>query len=152
MNKTPFYRSRKTLIATSVTLVLGLSASGAFAWGNGHRDAGQRFDYIFSQLSLTEEQASQVQDIFRGFALEQHEAMKQRKDEGGERPSREEMEALHAQKQTQLADRLGTVLQPTQVEELMTYLNAHAPRMGHRGKMGGPGHCHQQSPQTETQE
>lgn len=144
--KTPtFSRSRKALIATGLVVALAAGSTGALAWGGGDkgsREPGQRFEYIFTQLDLTEEQSTQVIDIMRGFAESQRDAMRERRESGAERPTQEEMETLRAEARQQLTDQLGTVLQPTQVEELITYLEFHGKSMGGRGHHRGGFHHH----------
>jgi len=130
---THFTRSKKALIATGLVVALAAGSTGAFAWGGGEkgpRDPGQRFEYIFSQLNLTEEQSTQVIDVMKSFAEAQREAMQERRESGAERPTQEERDALRADVQQQLADQLGTVLQPTQVDELIEYLEFHSKGMG----------------------
>lgn len=131
-------RSKKALIATGLVIALAAGSTGAFAWGGGEkgpRDPGQRFEYIFTQLNLTEEESTQVIDVMKSFAEAQREAMQERRESGAERPTQEERDALRAEAQQQLADQLGTVLQPTQVEELIEYLEFHG-----KGMKGGHHH------------
>lgn len=137
---TSFARGKKALIAAGLTVMLAAGATGAYAWGgdkHGTRDPGQRFEYIFTQLNLTEEQSQQVIDVMKTFAESQREAMQERREAGGERPTQEEFEAMREAAHQQLADQLGTVLQPSQVEELITYMEFHG-----KGMRGGPGGHH----------
>ncbi|PTY37546.1 hypothetical protein BGP77_13685 [Saccharospirillum sp. MSK14-1] len=130
---------RNTFIATALAVALTASASGAFAWGGNDRgqDPSERFNYIFTELNLTEDQAEDVLDVMRTFRDDQRQAMQARRDSGAGRPSAEEFADLRAQAHTALSDQLGTVLSATQVEELMTYLEFHGPMMGggrHHGR------------------
>lgn len=139
--KTSFARSKKALIAAGLTVMLATGTTSAFAWGGGGdrgpREPGQRFEYIFTQLNLTEEQSEQVIEVMKSFAEGQREAMQERRDSGAERPTQEEMETLRDTARQQLADQLGTVLQPSQADELITYLEFHG-----KGMRGGPGGHH----------
>ena len=146
--KPTFARSRKALIATGLVVALAAGSTGALAWGGGNKgphEPSQRFEYIFNQLNLTEEQSTQVIDIMQSFAESQRQAMQERRDSGAERPTQEEMDAIRAEARQQLSDQLGTVLQPTQVEELTTYLEFHSKGMGSRGHHRGG--FHHQAPE-----
>ncbi|GGX49211.1 hypothetical protein [Saccharospirillum salsuginis] len=140
--KSTIATSKKTLIATGLVVALAAGSTGAFAWGGGDkgpREPGQRFEYIFKQLNLTEEQSTEVIEVMQSFAEAQREAMRERRDSGAQRPTQEERDALRAAAHQQLADQLGTVLQPTQVEALMEYMEFHGKGMKggghHRGKI-----------------
>ena len=131
-------RNRNTLIATTLALALTAGAGTAFAWGGpqGPRDPADRFDYIFSELNLSEETADDVLEVMDNFRAEQRQAMQARRDSGAGRPSEEEFAAIRSQARTALSDQLGTVLSADQVDELMTYMDYHGPMMG-AGRPGG---------------
>lgn len=136
---------RKTLFATAVVIALAGSAGAVYAHdGMNQSRLTERFDYIFTQLNLTEAQRAEVLDIMTTQMTEQREQHWQQHDSGAERPTAEERQALRAAARTGLTDELGTVLQADQVEGLITYLEAHQPRRGkgmhsgHRGDRNAP--------------
>ena len=94
-----------------------------------------RFDYIFSQLNLTDAQRSEVVDIMTTQMAERREQHREQRDSGADRPTAEERQALRDAARTALSDELGTVLQADQVEGLITYLEAHQPQ-GKKGMRG----------------
>lgn len=135
---------RKTLVAAVLAVALTTGAGSALAWGGAERttDPAERFSYIFNQLNLSDDQTDQVLDVMLSFRNDQRQAMQARRDSGVGRPSAEQFAALREQSHTALADQLGSVLNATQVEDLMTYLEFHGPMMGGgrhhgRGQFGG---------------
>lgn len=136
--KTLFSKApRKTLIATAVVIALAGSAGAAYAHSSMNQGRmTERFDYIFTQLSLTEAQRTEVVDIVTTQMTELREQHRAQRDSDAERPTAEERQALRAEARTALEDELGTVLQADQVEGLIAYLEAHQPR-GDKGMRGG---------------
>ncbi len=132
---------RKTLITTAVVIALAGSAGAVYAHDAMNQSRlTERFDYIFTQLNLTETQRTEVVDIMTTQMAELREQHREQRANGAERPTPEEREALRAEIRTALADELGTVLQGDQVEGLITYLEAHLPKGGkgmHGGHRGG---------------
>lgn len=132
---------RQSLIALGLVVALAGSASTVYAHDAMNQNRLiDRFDYIFTQLNLTDAQRAEVVDIMTTQMTERREQHRQQRDSGAERPTTEERLALRAAARTALTDELGTVLQADQVEGLITYLEAHQPRGGkgmHGGHRGG---------------
>lgn len=132
---------RKTLIATAVVIALASSAGAVFAHDAMNQGRiVERFDYIFTQLNLTETQRTEVVEIMTTQMAELREQHREQRASDAERPTPEEREALRAAARIALTDELGTVLQADQVEGLITYLEAHLPKGGkgmHGGHRGG---------------
>lgn len=139
----------KTLLAATLGLFIAIGSTQAMA-NDGKRQGmrgGMSMNYIAGQLDITEEQQAQVQDIMRRIMTEQRDAMRAEMKETPRRertrPSAETMAEHRAQINTLLADELGTVLRPEQIDGLLTYMNAHMPShdgRGHHmrgGRMGG---------------
>lgn len=140
-------RYAKSLLAATLGLFMAIGSSQAMAH-DGQRDGqrhGQRggmsMSYIADQLDITEEQQAQAHEIIRRIMTEQRDAMRTEMKETPRaertRPSAEEITARRAQINTLLADELGTVLRPEQIEGLLTYMNAHMPSPGRDGHMRG---------------
>jgi len=131
---------RKTLIATGLVIALAGSAGAVYAKGAMNQDRmAERFDYIFTQLSLTEAQRTSVVEVMTSQMDEMRGQRHEQRMAEGERPTQEERQAIRAGMQFALADELGTVLQADQVEGLMTYMDAHSPKGGrgrHEGRQG----------------
>lgn len=127
---------RNKLLAVSAGVLLSMvAAQGALAEPGKRHGGEQRFEYIFNQLSLSESERQQVQEILQTRAQERREAMRERRAAGEERPSREEWRAAREQSRQMLESQLGTVLNAEQVEELVTYLDAHrGQKRGWHGK------------------
>ncbi|WP_157600050.1 Spy/CpxP family protein refolding chaperone [Saccharospirillum impatiens] len=128
---------RQSLMATAVVIALAGSAGAVYAHDamNPSRMT-ERFDYIFTQLDLTDDQRADVVDIMTTQMTELRDQHRAQRDSDAERPTAEEREALRDQARTALIDELGTVLQADQVNGLTTYLEAHMARSGkgmHRG-------------------
>lgn len=139
---------KKKLVAGGVALVLATTAVGTFAKGGpdkeGERRGGMNLDYIFTQLELTDEQRTEVQEVmtaFREQAREERAAEREaRKNSEEEKPSQEEREAMREEAKAAmlvaLTDQLNTVLAADDTAELIDYLEAHAG--DHKGdKRGG---------------
>lgn len=132
---------RKLLLATAAAIVLG-TAGVVYAQGPMNEvRMTERFEYIFTELSLTEAQRTEVVDIFTNQRQQWRDQRREQREEGQQRPSVEERQAQHAEARTALADELGMVLQADQVEGLMAYLEAHQPRGG-KGMQRGHGEMH----------
>ncbi|WP_394170731.1 Spy/CpxP family protein refolding chaperone [Saccharospirillum alexandrii] len=136
---------RQALIAIGVVVALAGSASAVYAHDAMNQNRmTDRFDYIFTQLNLTDAQRAEVVDIMTTQMAERREQHREQRDSGAERPTAEERQALRDAARTALTDELGTVLQADQVEGLITYLEAHQPRGGkgmhgsHRGGRYAP--------------
>ena len=136
---------RQSLIAIGVVMALAGSASAVYAHDAMNQNRmTDRFDYIFTQLNLTDTQRAEVLDIMTTQMAERREQHREQRDSDAERPTAEERQALRDAARTALTDELGTVLQADQVEGLITYLEAHQPRGGkgmhggHRGEHRGP--------------
>lgn len=128
---------RKTLIATAVVVALAGTAGVVYAHdGISQSRMTERFDYIFTELNLTEAQRADVMEVMTTQMTELREQHREQHASGAERPMPEARDALHSQMRIDLEDELGTVLQADQVEGLMTYLDAHQPR-GAKGMHGG---------------
>jgi hypothetical protein len=102
-------------------------------------------DYIYTELALTEEQQADVNAVLEAFRDQTREEMRAAREElsDDERPTREEMaeirEAHRAELLASLTDELNSVLSADQVEDLVTYIDAHSqggPRGGHGGRAG----------------
>lgn len=138
----PFSKApHKTLIATAVVIALAGSAGTVYAQGAMNQSRiVERFDYIFTQLNLTDTQRTEVVEIITTQMAERREQHREQRASDAERPTPEEHEALRTAARTALTDELGTVLQADQVEGLITYLEAHLPKRGkgmHGGHRGG---------------
>lgn len=138
----------KKLISGVVAATLALSAGAALAKGGergGQYDPASRLNYIFTQLSLTEDQQAQVIATMTELREAQQAAMKETRDamrNSETQPSDDErlaMQEAHrsAQKQA-LTDALNQILSPADTEELVEYLDAHQ-QHGKQGKHGGKG-------------
>ncbi len=138
--KTLFSKApRQTLIATAVVIALAGSAGAVYAQGAMNQGRmTERFDYIFTQLNLTEAQRTEVVGIMTTQMNELREQHREARDSDAERPTVEERQALRTEARTALVDELGTVLQADQVENLITYLETHQFRGG-KGMRGGHG-------------
>lgn len=137
---------RKTLFATAVVIALAGSAGAVYAHdGINQTRLTERFDYIFTQLNLTEAQRADVVEIMTTQMTERREQHREQRASGAERPTLEARDARRAEIRTALADELGTVLQADQVEGLITYLDAHQPSDG-KGMHRGGRHGHRQAP------
>ncbi|MCH8530277.1 MAG: hypothetical protein LAT65_05440 [Saccharospirillum sp.] len=131
---------RKLLLATAAVIVLGTAGVVYAQSPMNQARMTERFDYIFTELNLTEDQRTEVMDIVTNQMQQWRNQHREQRDEGQQRPHAEERQAQHAQARTALADQLGMVLQADQVEGFMTYLEAHQPRGGkgmQRGHEGG---------------
>lgn len=128
---------RQALIAIGVVVALAGSASAVYAHDAMNQNRmSDRFNYIFTELNLTDAQRTEVVDIMTTQMAERREQHRAQRDSEAERPTAEERQALRAAARTALTDELGTVLQADQVEGLITYLEAHQPRGG-KGMHGG---------------
>lgn len=138
--KTLFSKApRKTLIATAVVIALAGSVGAVYAQGAMNQNRmTERFDYIFTELNLTEAQRTEVVDIMTTQMNDMREQHRAQRDADFERPTAEERQALRTAAHTALIDELGTVLQAGQVEDLITYLEAHQSRGG-KGMRDGHG-------------
>lgn len=131
---------RNKLLATAACVLFSFGAAqGALADPGKRHGAEQRFDYIFNQLSLDDSQRQQVQEIMQTRRQERREIMRERQASGAERPSPEELRANREQSRQMLETELGTVLDAEQVDELLTYMDAHRgqKRSWHGKKRGG---------------
>jgi Spy/CpxP family protein refolding chaperone len=134
------------IVKTAITgaLVSTLISASAFAKGPDENrgpkiDPAERFEYIFDQLELSEDQRTSVLDIMEALREENREQMQANREamqNAEERPSREEMDALREAKQAamrvQLTDQLNTVLSAEDATALVDYLDFH-----HRLMAGG---------------
>lgn len=104
------------------------------AWAGNEADGrqGQRLDYIFTQMELTDEQRTQTLDVLKTLMEERRTEMQAHRQSGEGRPSREQMQAWREQHRTELAERLNAVMTEAQTSEFITYLDAHRPHH-HRG-------------------
>lgn len=128
---------RQALIAVGVVVALAGTASAVYAHdAMSQNRMTDRFDYIFTQLNLTDAQRAEVVDIMTTQMAERREQHRAQRDSGADRPTSEERQAFRDAARTALTDELGTVLQADQVEGLITYLEAHQPRGG-KGMHGG---------------
>lgn len=157
MKRLTWFTKRNTL--TALTLVAGLSLGAQTALAEPSQHQSQRWDYIFTQLDVTEEQQAQVRELFKEMAAErratmqeQREARRQYREANGQQyqdkrerraerqhqPDRDawqaERQARREQARQNLQDRLGTILAPDQVEGFVAYLDAHKPMGKHQGK------------------
>lgn len=144
-------RYANTLLAATLGLFIAVGSTQAFAQdGTRHGSrGGMSMNYIAGQLDITEEQQAQVGEILRRIMSEQRDAMRQSMAETPRaersRPSAEDMVERRAQMNVLIADELGTVLRPDQIEGLLTYMNAHTPMAG--GRMQGRDH-HRSGPRS----
>jgi Spy/CpxP family protein refolding chaperone len=144
---------KKKLAAGGLALLLATAAVGSFAKdGQENGKKGERWgnvnlDYIYTELALTEEQQADVNAVLEAFRDQTREEMRAAREElsDDERPTREEMaeirEAHRAELLASLTDELNSVLSADQVEDLVTYIDAHSqggPRGGHGGRAGNP--------------
>ena len=157
MKRLTWFAKRNTL--TALTLIAGLSLGAQTALAEPSQHQSQRWDYIFTQLDVTEEPQAQVHALFTEMAAERRAKMQEhrearrqyreangqqyqdKRERGAERQHRPDREAWHAEHQARreqarqnLADRLGTILTPDQVEGFTAYLDAHKPMGKHQGK------------------
>lgn len=137
----------KKIIAGTVAATLVLTAGFTFAKGSGdeQRDPSQRFEYIFTQLDISETDQAQVIEVMEGVMEMQRDAMwavKQDLRDREERPTKEEMQSIRETQKAsmlqQMTDQLNTVLSPEVTEEFVEYLEAHS-HMAMHGKRGGKG-------------
>ena len=154
---------KKKFVAGGIVLVMATSAAGVFAkggsfTGEGERKGGVNLDYIFTELALTDDQQTEVIEIItqlkeknfearaeaREARKEAREARKEAGETASEAPSAEERQAARdanrAAHMQELTDQLNTVLSADDVEDLVTYLDAHhGSREGERGDRNGKG-------------
>jgi len=130
--------TRNSIVASS--LALASSAGFVYADDELNREwAEERFDYIFTELALTDSERAATLDILQAQMGEMREQRRAMHDAGAERPTPEQREALRTPAYATLSDQLETVLQEDQIKGLITYLSAHQPRgrmdkrMGHHG-------------------
>ena len=163
MKRLPWFVKRNTLTALALIAGLSLGAQAALAEPSKHHS--QRWDYIFTQLDITEEQQAQVHTLFKEMATERRAEMKAQREERKryheanegqyeDRSARRdawqtERQVRREQARQNLSDRLGTILAPDQVEGLVTYMDAHKPGHKHQGarhhkKRGERMHKHRQ--------
>ncbi len=144
----------KKLIITGV-IISTLASAGAFARGGNDDnkrgaqiDPAERYEYIFTQLDLTEDQQSSVLDMMKTLRDEQRDTMREAMQalrDSDERPDRETMdaqrEAHRTTMMTQLSDQLNTVLSAEDTAEFIEYLDFHSRQManGERGPKGPRG-------------
>ncbi len=147
----------RNLIAGGMTLVLLTTGASAFAKGGegegNYRDSrGMNTDYIYAQLSLSEDQIAEVTDILDTFAEENRDAMRgamQSLRDSEQRPSREEMDTIREQNRTAhseaLLNELTQVLSAQQANEMIDYMDAHRPvgMMADRGDRNSNDHRQQ---------
>lgn len=159
MKHRPWFIKRNTL--TALTLIAGLSLGAQTALAEPSQHQPQRWDYIFTQLDVTEEQQAQVRELFNEMAAERRAKMqehraahKQYREANGqqyrdkrERRTEHDREAWQAERQARreqarqnLEDRLSTILAPDQVEGFITYLDAHKPMHKHHRGRGHKAH------------
>lgn len=134
---------KKQFIAATVAATLALGAGTAFAakgQGRDQANAGERLDYIFTQLDLTEDQRSEVLSVMEATMEAQRDAMQESREamrDSEERPSKEDRQALREAQQAvvaqQLTDELNQFLSPNVTAELIDYLDAHRGGMGQGG-------------------
>jgi Spy/CpxP family protein refolding chaperone len=139
----------KKIVASVFAASIAMTAGMTFAKGNGQQaNQGQRLDYIFTQLDLTETQQAEVLEVLANVREEQRQIMwdnKQAMKDREDAPTREEMEAIRTEHQTAMSqlvtDQLNTVLSTEVTEELVEYLDAHKGfgKQGGRGGQGGEG-------------
>lgn len=115
----------------TAALLSALMTTPAWAGDPGGDHRGQRLDYIFAQLELTDEQRAQALEVMKTLMEERRTDMQARRQSGEGRPSREEIQALREQHRAELTERLNTVMTEAQVNEFITYLEAHRPRHHH---------------------
>ncbi|EAR08061.1 hypothetical protein [Reinekea blandensis] len=145
---------KKQFIAATVVATLALGAGSAYAFNGGGRgqvDAAERFDYIFTQLELTDAQRTEVLAVLEANWDAQRDAMwevRQSLMDREERPSYEEMQAIRDAHQAdmtqQLTDELNVILRPDVTAEFIEYMEAHRGGFGPgsrggMGERGGPG-------------
>lgn len=143
MKRLPWFVKRNTF--TTLALVAGLSLGVQAAQAEPSQHHSTRWDYIFTQLDITEEQQAQVHTLFKEIAAERREKMKAQREERkryyhvnehaneGQHEDRSarrdawqaKREVRREQARQNLQDRLGTILAPDQVEGFITYLDAH---------------------------
>ncbi|WP_027330103.1 hypothetical protein [Marinimicrobium agarilyticum] len=133
----------------TAALLSALMTSPAWAGDSTGEHRGQRLDYIFTQMALTDEQRTQTLDVLKTLMEERRTDMQARRQSGEGRPSREQMQALREQHRAELADRLNAVMTEAQTSAFITYLDAHQPRH-HRGMRKH--HHEQRDPFAETSE
>lgn len=125
----------RLLIATLASTLLSTPA-----WaGDRNEPQAHRLDYIFNELQLTDEQRTQTLDIMKSTMEQRRQDIQARRQSGDARPDRETMKARRETHRTELAERLNTVMTDEQVEDLLTYLDAHRPRP-HRWHKRGQAH------------
>lgn len=124
----------KKLISSAIVLTMSTVAAVSFAKGPGNSDydPAQRFDYIFTQLSLTDAQQADVLAVLEQNRETNRDAMKaqmQALRDSEDRPSREEMfalrEANREARNIELTDQLNMVLSPEVTNQFVEYLDAH---------------------------
>jgi Spy/CpxP family protein refolding chaperone len=145
--------TRKSIVAGSLVIALASSSGFVYAHNAMNQDRlSDRFDYIFTQLNLTDDQGAATLDIFQKQMSEMREQHHASREAGAERHMAEQRQAMQASAHTALADALGTVLQADQIDGLMTYLDAHQPRGGKGMRGGHHGSRHQSMEQSQPSE
>src|SRR5690625_4166740 len=79
MKRLPWIVKRKTF--TTLARVAGLSLGVQAAQAEPSQHHSTRWDYIFTQLDITEEQQAQVHTLFKEIAAERREKMKAQREE-----------------------------------------------------------------------
>lgn len=104
-------------------------AGGGPGPGFGHESPAQRMDHLATLLDLTDEQKAQVQTILD----EQHAKMKAQHDAAqasGQKPTFEQMKAVHQQLQQETLAKLTPVLTPAQLKKFQILMEERGPRGG----------------------
>jgi len=131
----------QTVFIASIVTALALITGYSFAGGMGKMGGGMMgqggMNYIFDELSITEDQQSQINTIMQDFREEMRATMAGRT----EPPTEQERNAHH----DLLQYRLASVLSDDQLEGLEKYMDAHGQNRGggHHGQ-GGYGNCDQE--------
>jgi hypothetical protein len=141
---------KNKFIAGGIVVIMSATAAGAFAKG-GKDDSeralqrGANLDYIFTELSLSEQQQADVNAVMEAHRAEREEvrnSMREAMRNADEKPSREEMQTVRDTNRTvhlqALTDELNTVLPADDAADLVAYLDAHQGRGGEKkaGHMG----------------
>jgi Spy/CpxP family protein refolding chaperone len=124
---------KKTVAALAVLVLGGSMAAVQTASAQSPPGRGQQLEKMAVLLDLTEPQKQQLQQVFDEQRT-QMQALRQKEQASGTKPTREEMRATHEQLHQQLLSKVQGILQPEQFKKFQV-LTEHE----HFGRRGPPG-------------
>jgi Spy/CpxP family protein refolding chaperone len=119
-----------TVLWMGVAMAQAPDSPGGPGPGFRHESAAEHMEHLATLLDLTDAQKAQVQTILD----EQHAKMKAQRDAAqasGEKPTFEQMKAVHEQLRQETLAKLTPVLSPVQLKKFQVL-------MAERGPPGGP--------------